>query len=155
MTEPREISGLWELKFDSEGHVYRVDPGERAREMKPGPELDALVAEKVMGWVRGGGRMTWIRQGPFANCDCPSHDEAATVALYSTSISDAFEVVEKLYALSKRGFMCNWLADFAYQGAWIASFYSMDPDTGDSDAEADTLPHAICLAALRAVGEEV
>ena len=63
--------------------------------MKPGPELDALVAEKVMGWTAvylSDGVNTWlddgVNTGRMISGDYPWSP--------STSIADAWEVVEKL-----------------------------------------------------------
>jgi hypothetical protein len=110
--------------------------------MKAGREMDALVATEVMKQA--------VVQG--ANCmwECGSetgpgltHTYRATtgfydpVPLYSTSISAAWEVVEKMRHLDP---MVSW-----DDPKWEVSF-------SDVWAIADTAPHAICLAALKAVG---
>lgn len=119
--------------------------------MKPGRELDALVAEKVMGYRR-------------KRCDCntfwvdadgyePTHNQD-----YSTDIAAAWEVVERVR-----------LFVWPHQGRWIAGYLS-EADLQDiyfhvensrfitidgsfsTIAQEQTAPHAICLAALKAVG---
>lgn len=86
--------------------------------LKPGRELDALVAEKVMG---------------------------GELRPYSTDISAAWEVVEKY----------KWAEpELRYsdeQHCWV---FSLHKASGYPNECGDTAPHAICLAALRAVGYE-
>lgn len=125
-----------------------------------GRELDALIAERVFGnaWasVRGG----------LPRKSCPR---------YSTEIEAAMRIVEKLWAdgtVAHTGhgtyrFQLNrrdGAAAFAHLGfggdraelrdAWVCEF-STDPE-GDFSTHAtgiaETAPHAICLAALQAVG---
>ncbi len=92
--------------------------------MKPGPELDALVAKKVMGWIE--------------------MDEPESTRLlyrmpkwYSTHIGPAWLVVEQL---KDRFRGIEW-----YTIEWRASF--------GIGAYAPTVPEAICKAALLAVLE--
>lgn len=106
--------------------------------LEAGPELDALVAEKVMGWnvhfvepeLRNG-REHW--RDPVHNTLylpsqwCPSGDIAA-----------AWEVVEKVVP-GPQGF------NLYLSSAWQASF-------AGGTAVARTAPLAICRAALKAVG---
>ncbi len=91
-------------------------------DLPPGPELDALIASSVMGWtelmIHGGG-----------------------VPRYSTSIADAWTVVEKLTGKGGRFHLVlhpesGWSAFFSYHFA-----------------EVPTAPLAICYAALKAVGK--
>jgi len=65
---------------------------------------------------------------------------------YSTDISAAWEVVEKMRQL-KHGVV---IADTCGQAPWVVDF-----DNGQLDAtvENESLPLAICLAALKCVGE--
>jgi len=96
--------------------------------MEPGRELDALVAEKVMGWTHY--REEWGGVVP----DSISH--------YSTDISAAWEVVEKM------GPFTQLTADI-YNGitVWHCSFSVVD------SVDAVTAPEAICKAALLAALE--
>lgn len=99
--------------------------------MKPGKELDALIAEKVTGWKPSGllGKDHKYAVKEFYE---PPH--------YSTDIAAAWEVVDKIAPLD----------DFRLafrNGEWFAEFSSMI----NQFAQAGTAPHAICLAALKAV----
>lgn len=118
--------------------------------MKPGRELDALVAEKVMGWrvVRepqddgyggpplpkpflwaiGDGTPAVFREGQEPQPWSPSRDIAA-----------AWEVVEKVSG-------SYFILDFD-SGYWSAEF-----SPSGMGMRGTTAPHAICLAALKAVG---
>ena len=104
--------------------------------MSPGRELDALVAEKVMGGRRmrtTDARYYW--NGLNTNGELPA---------YSTDIAAAWTVVERL------GDKFNFIGKCA--DGWNAVlFYD-----GNSHGEiAPSAPHAICLAALKAVGVEI
>lgn len=105
---------------------------------KPGRELDALVAEKVMGWgpeSPGVLQAKGFKQDPYPP--------------FSTSIADAWRVADKLYQLgwSLTIEMANWSAvevklvdvsrDLIRDNVYIT--------------EAESAPHAICLAALKVV----
>lgn len=97
------------------------------RDLEPGPELDALVWKHVMGRKPHETEIELFDWSP------------------STSIADACEVLGK----------------FAYWEAWskpkqVTHFYMElvqgDPYAGFGEADAPTIPHAICLAALKSVG---
>lgn len=103
--------------------------------MKSGPELDAAVAERVMGQAfrdgpRPGERVTRI-------CIMP----------YSTDIVFAWQVVERLIA-------DGWTFELGHAigkdySPWLAWLYH---DEGDKLGRfGDTAPHAISLAALAAM----
>lgn len=123
--------------------------------MKAGRELDALVAEKVMGCIIS------FKGWRYGRCGCddtkgpshmwtPDHETYEWPAPYSTDIAAAWEVVEK---------MGNWHGfDFAIWkkevGEWRAGWFEdgWEGLEGRADATAESAPHAICLAALKAVG---
>lgn len=118
--------------------------------MEPGRELDALVAEKVMGL-----RVEWGQDTPCPDCDevgryCGGRAWCSPCRAwyysaykdYSTDIAAAWEVVERLVAGGERHFVVE------KAGAWLVRFREGDWLPGE------TAPHAICLAALRAVGYE-
>ena len=122
--------------------------GRNPPEMPPGRELDAELAEKVMGWthveVLGVVHPTAIGRTP-ANFGAP-------VPHYSTEWDAMRLVVERLVALG-----CLVAMDVSPKGgAWCAIITNPDTefDSDDRDVfneKADTLPHAVALAALKAV----
>lgn len=125
--------------------------------MTPGRELDALVAEKVMGC-----KVLWQKatvSGPYCGCNCADGFEEgphsdpnrmdANLKSYSTDIAAAWEVVEKL---AENGKLLELYAGGGPKGAsWTATFF----DGSSGNEYADTAPHAICLAALKAVGVDL
>ena len=143
---------------------------EGQRVMEAGRELDALVAEKVMGWALehrlvGAGTLAdpkrlepeqavyRVRSEADSYWQNWSPDGADRVLddmlpRYSTDIAAAWDVVEWLHDAGK--LFVLWATT---QGRWIAQvFIRGDDDTGPvADKDADTAPRAICLAALQAV----
>lgn len=121
-------------------------------------ELDALVAEKVMGLsrqVRIKGSTEYVTiysKNPYfpdGSCDLNDLNFYAAPKNYSTSIAPAWEVVEKLDD-------CLHLREHGEEGIWEAWFCGLgEPENENRVAHADTAPLAICLAALKAVGVEV
>ncbi len=128
--------------------------------MNPGPELDALVAEQVMGWTNiraDADEIAFVgpRSGQLGMA--PRKDYLETIPAYSTEITAAWPLVEKLGL---------WV--FPDEDVWIAgrprslsgkkyvpNMY-MD-ETGVVDGRIDmvtaaTAPLAICLAALQVAG---
>ncbi len=96
--------------------------------MKPSRELDILVATKVMGMPEDPDLWVWAPR-------------------YSLSLEAAWEVVEKLRGVwDIRSMSTTWVVRLSIQ-------------VGTSDkrvgAEAETVQHAICLAALKAMGVDV
>lgn len=128
--------------------------------MKPGRGLDALAAEKVMGWVE-------VRESapgdPLSRL--VGHDPQCigapvyffTIPAYSTDISAVWEVVEKLKEKNIR-LELSPLAS-GYSASFVRYTPDIDPDfnclwtgIGNSYSEAETAPHAICLAAIKSCG---
>lgn len=122
--------------------------------MRAGREMDALVAEKVMqiavfvdyATIRG-------QQMAISWWDAPKEDEnAKPIPDYSTDIAAAWQVVE-----------APRLAELLeYVEVSVVRYHDryechIEDDTAARlyIAEADTAPHAICLAALKAVGVEL
>lgn len=114
--------------------------------MDAGRALDAAVAEKVMGLSvspayfeieTGHGPIYWVLDADGIESDL--------VPAYSTSIDAAWQVIEKLAdrdpMLAQRGY-----ADGSV--GWYC-------DLEGIQAHARTAPHAICMAALKAVGVEI
>lgn len=123
--------------------------------LPPGRELDAAIAEKVFGWKL----YQYFDEAPFEReastpedyCRAANNDgwywsgEGAEGEAWqfkpSTDIASAWSVVEKLN--SAPHYMPFYLKSEG-MSEYIARFV-------DSEGEADSAPHAICLAALKAV----
>lgn len=116
--------------------------------MKPGRELDKLVAEKVMNLIGDyrmcgycGSEMRYC--GDRSRCTQCGEWRYGPYKEYSEDIAAAWEVVEKMQ--EKHSFSLNSKRGWAH-----ASF--MGGDLGKVVmAQGDSVPHAICLAALKAV----
>lgn len=112
-------------------------------QLPAGRELDALIAEKVMGGVSRHPEWYWLRSGTAPEVpDLPTPKGRPAIFCgpgFSTDIAAAWNVVERLKAryrfeLVHRGGDRPWVAVF---GTWRAT--------------ADTAPLAICRAALATV----
>lgn len=128
--------------------------------MEAGRELDALVAEKVMGWKLENYETSEPASTDRHYLDASRNDGWAWVGREtdieawqwqpSTDIAAAWEVVEKLLPCqftlgspekeSAKGDV--WYAEF---GEWVDHLFQGE------EATAPTAPHAICLAALKAM----
>lgn len=125
--------------------------------MKPGRELDALVAAKVMGlsdirieptpameiaagltdidhWVYG--------EHPVRKCGIP-------LPHYSTDIAAAWGVLNKMIS---NGWALSLNNKKDFHGGCHVIFETL---VNHATADAETMEEAICLTALRAVGVEV
>lgn len=112
--------------------------------MKPGRELDALIAEHVMGLERITSLYLEIGWRP-KGVPVGVHQ----LKPYSTDIAAAWEVVEKMGVLT-------WHIWKTLDDRFYAQFgKDQDEFHLKHTAEAGSAPHAICLAALKAVGHEV
>jgi hypothetical protein len=122
--------------------------------MKPGRELDALVAEKVMGWV------LYQRQpdvylaytDPGGSLRLPEE-----IPFYSTDMAAAWLAEEKLVV---DGFTFELYRDppAPDRRAWFETLVIVRRGREYSyigKSETGSAPHAICLAALRAKGVEL
>lgn len=116
----------------------------RVDEMPAGREMDALIAEKVMGYTLSGlslpaypkYKLFDIESGEFSGY-------VKEVPHYSTDIAAAWEVVEKM---KNYLFVCGRTDD----GIWEAYFFPVNSGIGKlSEAHGDTAPSAICRAALK------
>ena len=114
--------------------------------MKPGRDLDALIAEKVFGWKRIDPELFgWHdHDGDYMKkiCDVP---------FYSTSIEAAWEVVNNF---ESREYDVQLILSHGEQvkcriGKMIDILFN-----SSGFVYSDTAPHAICLAALKAVEGE-
>ena len=126
--------------------------------MPAGREMDALVAERVMGWVH----FTWKGYSYFLpQNEIPGPDvqlmiyPGRPVPLYSTDIAAAWLVVDKMGLSLVRVDAARWLV-----GQYRESEY-LDTEMGCIDghfhyagfAVSDTAPLAICRAALKLSNE--
>ena len=133
-------------------------------------ERDALVAEKLFGWVRhplpngqdkDRDNYTARWKTPWdAECDAKIHDDGQwhpkeywttgyNMPGYTSVIEDAWQVVEKM---QEEGdvFIESWS-----DGEWTVSNKPLGFRDGGVVESAPTAPEAICLAALRAKGLDV
>lgn len=121
---------------------------------EPGRALDALVAERVMGWV-GGGKYWIDPSNPAemygAGFTIGNTDYDIPPFKPSTDIAAAWLVVERL---SEQGRVLLVKADGnrKYSGALR---YTVTINGIDGRFDSNSAPHAICLAALKALGIEV
>ncbi len=122
--------------------------------MKPGRELDALIAEKILG-CHPQRLKSDIRPGDDDfECSCcdlyfkhSDHLEPSRLKAYSTDIAAAWEVVGEV---RKRGFEVYILGNPEYP--WQCRIWNGDQDMGLKRAETPAL--AICLAALQTLGAQ-
>lgn len=132
-------------------------------ELKPGRELDALVAERVMH--RSKKHMIIECNDPYYTHCRICHKDNSEWSLeateceenppYSTNIADAWEVVEKLYSMGI-GYCVErtQTADqptvyFMPKQPSQKSLIQFVEDMKRWSSLGETLPHAICLGALK------
>ena len=133
--------------------------------LEPGRELDRLVAERVMGWRlwESSRPIHWAeeRDGCYIHTGWNVNGLAHSRPVWSpsTDITAAWAVVEHLlrrglfldiYSPRQNG-APDWLEDL---DRWVVVICDWKHEAGLARAEAETLPLAICLAALEAVKEE-
>ena len=104
--------------------------------MEEGRELDALVAERVMGWTLSDNRM-------FGRPPGWTDPNNLSIPRYSTNIRDAWDVVEKIHDIQPRFVLEP--QPFVRPRLWWCSVY------GHDRVAAPTAALAICLAALKYV----
>lgn len=112
---------------------------------QPGPELDRMIAEKVMGWQSYAGVGTFLRPCGVIIYTNKSHHNPWSP---STRIDHAWEVAER-FSRDGWGFTLDSAPDD--HGNWCNGWFFAG--IGKYTARALGAPHAICLAALKAVGE--
>ena len=127
--------------------------------MPAGRDLDALVAEKVMGWGRAHYDYVFWQQTAaepllrYCSSTLIMRDGDEPPNYYqpfhpSRDIAAAWEVVERMNELRKP----FSITQSAFMSGWIAEFLA-DDDFNTIEAQADTAPLAICRAALLAMEE--
>jgi hypothetical protein len=123
--------------------------------MKPGRELDALVAEKVMGLkfedAEGADQLEyWDKAGAYKKTEW-----RPVWKRYSTDIAAALDVVEKLKSLNSE-LQINLSSSGEYPDEWEVEIEWYPPNGGELNGPffitEKSAPHAICLAALKVVG---
>lgn len=121
--------------------------------MKPGRELDALIAEKVMGWTWDE-KSAWSPSGSKWSRKVPGKvilDEWGWLLHYSTDICAAWEVVEKMSQIGFKFVISNSVIGGLESSEKPWCFFGKQGERV-IDIVGHTIPHAICLAALKAVG---
>lgn len=129
--------------------------------MKPGRELDALVAEKVMGLqVKHLPPQEGLTRHEEFTRQCLNFEYQRDIPHYSTDIAAAWMVVEKLHALGF-SYCIEQTENSEKPTVWLVKRgvqeeFTVARDNAEMISESsEGLPHAICLAALKAVGVEV
>ena len=133
----------------------------RIDEMPAGREMDALVAEKVMGYTLS--ELSLPAYPKYKLFDIESGEFSGyvkEVPHYSTDIADAWEVVkrmpipfklekcwEKAYQIGPEGWSACWCTDADCEGCNENSRC-----TNGDDVWAETAPLAICRYALKVAG---
>lgn len=123
--------------------------------MNPGRDLDELVAQEVMNLAEirrqrpsyGNGGSGPLENELVYGIKKPGVGFDTVVPHYSTSIAAAWEVVEKLKHLEPE---IEWSDEHQcwHMTLWKGANQGMMPGSASA-------PHAICRAALKAVGVEV
>lgn len=114
--------------------------------MEAGQELDALVAEKIMGW-------RYLNQPSTGYPWYPPEEgwSKAHPPRYSTDIAAAWKVMEKMCDMGNQNCTLQFEGKLNPDYAWT---FSHD-ENADWWASAGTAPLAICLAALKVKGVDV
>lgn len=125
--------------------------------MQAGSELDVLILEKVFGFPSKKVFKAYEESSSFSYIPSGkprrTHSiDARPVPWFSRSIDAAWMIVE---ALEKRGLWCQMRTPFDDDGYWAG--FTPHNTTGwngkpDHWTQAETMPLAICLAALKTVG---
>ena len=121
-------------------------------ELSAGRELDALVAEKVMGWIE-------IRKQSIANAmgqkvmddfvglPVAGAPQPMLIPRYSTMIQEAWKVADKLRSETQFVAVISGKGPQGVQ-PWICK---VNREGSFLEERAETAPHAICLAALKGI----
>jgi len=145
-------------------------------DLKPGPELDAAIAEHVMGWERvtDAAEIARREQVPdnvspdrwhrkcvwFVGDEPMACDECGSMPEVSTSWDAMRLVVEKLAAegynvtMETNGDLARCTIHRLPDGTRTMQEAAHDLWNPVADEIVQALPHAVCLAALQAVGHE-
>ncbi len=122
------------------------------KDLQPGRELDKLIAEVVFGAKvavinqRGGWNIDMTADLNICNNPIIAMDmvDGHVLKNYSTSFTDAWAIVEKLGQSGTQWRFSNKVFSNKYWWAY----------TEDAISQGDTMPHAICLTALKHIQEQ-
>ena len=118
----------------------------KAEDLKMGPELDTLIAEKVMGFQ-------WralAPDDPLGRWQSPDGQYwSAEPPGYSTSMELAWQVVE---AIKARGFHWWFTAKVGEDQSCTAAIRTMPESNTIACCRSAAMSEAICLSALKAIG---
>lgn len=114
-----------------------------------GRELDALIAEKVMGWTWDEST-AWSPSGGRNSRTGRPDDPWWWLPHYSTDIAAAWEVFEKIPMTIYAPHASLAAGEYENVDQWVAE--ARLPSKESISESADTAPLAICLAALKALG---
>lgn len=164
MTERSKSLGM-DQEVGASPLINSKNHGPASNQLEAGRELDALIAERVMGWLRSRGcckpeTFEWDARGVvlvppdhFKDYQRPAEIPSdpitnfGTTPSYSTDIASAWEVVQ---ALEDRGLIA---AVMRYRPYWRVEFLPVAESDSRTFAPgmAPTTALAICRAALEAV----
>ncbi len=125
-------------------------------------ELDKLVAEQVFGLkAKDGyersdyGRDQLICGVRFNDCDYPADNYVSEIPYYSTDISAAWLVIEKMQKLNEWQLIMSWKTNFITMGnsEYSIAFYR-DGSLAVGESHHKSESRAICLAALTALDKD-
>lgn len=129
-------------------------------ELKPGRELDALIAEEVMGWHEykdANPKAPLNNQGDLNDHPCETCGSVYGHGIkpYSTDISAAWEVAQKIKDMDDETKFIIHLSQTKHNECEVEITYWIEENGdrymgGPFFVLGDTAPHAICLAALSA-----
>lgn len=132
--------------------------------MKPGRELDVLIAEKVMGWTKiqkqtyqfdlGDNEVVRLESSKMILGNSPNDwkETLRPIPNYSTSIPCAWDIVEKIISM---GLMVDIQTYSKFHQVQLdkATHNEVPPYwTYGESISGETVPHAICLAAITLFG---
>lgn len=126
-----------------------------AVDLPAGEELDQLVAEKVLGWKRPTREYQPWDKSPTEHPGCCL---TGIVPSFSKNLGDAESVLLRLVKLRDGDLDIRVTAD-EHGWEWVCGwncdgvFFVADNDQYEESVSAETLPLAICRAALKAVQE--
>lgn len=137
-------------------------------ELQPGRELDAMIAERVMGWPHIGETDAFRLFTSYGGVIFDGVPEKFTIGSIphrwepSTDIAAAWDAVERVQSelreVGSRGGICDvrlTVHRYGPEGDYRVAFSKHPMRRLYAAAWSKSLPHAICLAALKAVGEGV